>query len=200
MKPYELFKLIKDTKYKTIGRDVDYQITVIDGRPCLLFQESTSDQDWKTNFDWIPVEYKNFKAHRGFVKAWKSGRSKILKEFCELVDVYTTRPLIAGWSFGGAMCVLAAEDFFSQTGVKADLISFGAPMVTYNKASAEYVESCCNICCEYSQRNDCVALCPPVPGFYHLNRVKLGDRFSLIKVFNPGVYHQEYDNKSLYKE
>jgi hypothetical protein len=201
MQPWELNKIIKDTKYKTVGKDLDYQIAVIEQRPCLLFQESTDDQDWKFNFDWLPIKYAGHKMHRGFVKAWESGRDEILKDFIGLVSLYESKPLITGWSFGGAMSVIACEDFYLRTGIKADVITFGAPKVCANKETAESIREHADMFVQYAQPNDCVCLCPPVPGFRHVTKTtKVGDRFNLIKVFNPGVYHQEYDNKSIYKE
>lgn len=163
----------------------------------LIFQESDSDIDWKNNYDFWVTVYKNqqnpLKAHRGFVKAWKSGNDEVMADFISACNENPTfQPYIIGWSHGGAISQLAVEDFYFRTKKKAIVYTFGSPNVWVGKKSVEYVRSCCLLVKQYAQHNDIVASVPP---FYHqLNKVKVGTKFGLLKfLFCVDWYHTTYD-------
>ena len=116
MKPSELFKLIRDSEYITIGDAVDFVIKVFDDEKTirLLFEESTSLRDWKNNFNFPIKPYKN------------QENDEIMENLINSYKVYPDyRIEICGWSYGGAISLLAAEDFYYRTKIKPDVITFG---------------------------------------------------------------------------
>lgn len=202
MKPYELFKIVAHADYQTVGLSLDYTIETIDGRACLFFQQSSQNEDWVHNFEFVAKVYKNqenhMRVHHGFAKVWKSANDQIMSEFIEAVKKSKKKPLIAGWSFGGAMCQLAAEDFFYRTEIRADVVTFGAPKISADKKTAAHISSCGDFL-QFAQRNDIVTKCPPLPWFHHVHKVDLGRKFNIIEIFKPQIYHADYDNVELYE-
>lgn len=49
---------------------------------------------------------------------------------------------VCGWSYGGAMAVLAAEDFNFRTGNNAGVVTFGAPKPLWGRKTWQYIKSC----------------------------------------------------------
>lgn len=193
MKYEKLFNLIEDTEYETVGIDVQYQIKKIDGILYLLFQESTSKKDWEINFDFPVKVYKKQEntilAHRGFVKAWKSCNDIIMDNFIKAItDEYKmiNKIVIAGWSYGGAMAQLAAEDLHFRTHIKPVLITYGSPKILFGRKPKKYFTSCIDKeSKQFANRSDLVTKVPP---FYStFNRIKLG-KFNLIELFKCKIH------------
>ena len=199
----ELFKLIKTTEYKTAGDAVDYQI--IDDKEelitYLIFQESNGSKDWKNNFNFPAKPYKEASQllfyHGGYCKAWKSANDVIMNELKEHLekhyDVY-----VIGWSLGGAMAVIAAEEIFYRYHIKSILVTFGAPKVCYGKKTVRNVRKSIKFAVQFANRNDIVTYQPPFSFYGHVGKTSVGEKFSLFKIWNPWKYHTMYDNQSLY--
>lgn len=85
-----------------------------------MFQESRGVDDWITNFSFPVKPYKNQENkllfHGGYVEAWKSANDRIM---ADLIGMSNCNPdyavEISGWSLGGALAVIAAEDFYFRT-------------------------------------------------------------------------------------
>ena len=129
MKYSELFKFIKSFNgWIKIGDDVDYKVIVDDNGKIvyLLFKETDSKRDWRNNFAFTCVMYKNklMRIHRGYARAYLSCNDKIMSEFISKVKEHPDyTPVISGWSYGGAISILAAEDFnFRTRGQKSNNI------------------------------------------------------------------------------
>lgn len=204
MKPYDLFNLIKKTKYSTVGDDVDYYIQVCEEEKIirLLFEETTSKRDWINNFNFPIKPYKKQQntlwVARGWAKAYKSANDVIMAEMIAEYRKHTNYKIeIAGWSYGGAMAILAAEDFYFRTNKKTELITFGAPKPLFCKKTQKYVLSCCKKIKQYTHKSDIVPLCPPFFGYKHLNKIKLG-KFNFFNLFKPTKYHTCYGEVALY--
>ena len=198
MKRQDLFKLIKTSEYNKTGLDVDYLVYVVPEEKAvyLLFAGSNSKIDWKIDFNFPLKPYKRqttcLMVHRGFVKAWKSANDKIIEEFADIVNFHPGYEVyVAGWSYGGAMAILAGEDYFYRTGKKARLITYGAPKILSGNKSKEYVASCFRTVEQYGQYNDIVT---HVATFYkHVKIKRCGDKFNLIKMLkNIKYYHCNY--------
>lgn len=202
MRPWELFQLIKETEYEKTGDDVDFKVLKIDGRAILLFEESTTKRDWQINFNFPRKLYKKQQrwlfVHRGYGNAWKSANDKIMKYFIQAVNETDKMPLIAGWSFGGAMAQLAAEDFNFRTGKRAEVVTFGSPKVAGDYRTANTIFESGKFA-QYANVNDIVPLCPPLPFFHSIDKVKCGGPFRIKELFNPQVHHQNYGNKDIYR-
>ena len=205
MKINEYYKLIENTEYKITGLDVDYQIVFLHEvkQVVLLFKGTDSNTDLKIDLDFPVKVYKRqsscIKAHGGFVKAWKSANDVIINEFITAYAIdksYT--PVICGHSLGGALAVLASEDFYFRTGKKVNLITFGCPNVLFGNNSKKYVLSCCNEISQYAQCNDIV---PTIPyGYCQLNKIKCGEKFNLFKfIFYSMRYHTGYADENIYR-
>lgn len=203
MKPAELFKLIKKTKYEKVGDELDYLVQVFDDEKTirLLFEESTSKRDWQNNLN-IPIKpYKNQEntlwVAKGWANAYKSANDLIMQK---LISTHKQKPdyniEICGWSYGGAVALLAAEDFYFRTKIKPDVITFGAPKPLFGNKTKEYVKSCCKNVKQYAHKSDVVSYLPI--GYKQLNRVEVG-KFKLINLFKPETYHCCYGDSSLYK-
>ena len=130
-----LFQYIKNNKnWVTTGLDVQFSIQTIkeEQKVYLIFQETRSTFDWKINLLFPAKTYKKYYIHKGYIKAWRSAKT-LVAYFINEVEKTGFTPVICGWSYGGAMAVLAAEEYHYQTGKKAEVITFGAPKILYLK-------------------------------------------------------------------
>lgn len=206
-KPEEYFSVLINQVYQKAGMDVDYAIRVDEQEKtiCLLFQGSSSETDWKNNFRFPKKPYKQAEKTLyyagGWCDAWKSCNDQIMKELIKLYVICSDwKVLILGYSYGGAMALLAAEDFYFRTHIKPSVITFGAPKPLWGKKTAEYVRGCCNYVKQYANVNDVVTYCPPIPGYHRIRTDKVGKPFKLKNLFNPWQYHQMYGEAELYDE
>lgn len=209
MKPWDLFKIIKETDhqvYNESGDHVNWMVRVDDEEKVvrLIFEESNGKRDWLNNLAFPVKPYKKqqnvlWVAH-GWCNAYKSCNDEIQEAFIKMLNKHNDYyPEICGWSYGGAMAVLAAEDFYFRTKTKPNVYTFGAPKPIFGKKSKKHVESCCNEIKQYANVNDCVVVMPPFPGYKHINKIKVGNRkFNLIEWFKPKIYHTIYDDESIY--
>lgn len=63
---------------------------------------------------------------KGWADAYKSANDLIMEKLISVLKPdYNVE--ICGWSYGGAVALLAAEDFYFRTKIKPDVITFGAP-------------------------------------------------------------------------
>lgn len=209
MKPCELFSLIKNTKhedYNETGDHVNWLIKIDNDEHVirLLFEESDGKRDWLNNLKFPVRPYKKQESvlwvAKGWGNAYKSCNNEIQNALISTLNEYKNYGVeIVGWSYGGAMALLAAEDFYFRTKLKPNVYTFGAPKPLFGKKSKEYVKSCCNEIKQYVNVNDCIIVMPPFPGYKHLNKVKVGKRkFNLIEWFKPTIYHTIYDDESIY--
>lgn len=103
--------------YITIGH-LQYKVI----NRVLYFQCSSGDEDWRSNFDFPAIPYKNmenvFYVHRGFLAMWKEAR-----------DIIATLDfdVIIGYSQGAVFASLAYEDTLFTKHVKCPCITFGSP-------------------------------------------------------------------------
>ena len=203
MKRQELFKLIKVTDYEKVGLDVDYCIMVYPEEKSiyLLFAGSNSDIDWKIDFNFPAKPYKHqtttLMVHRGFIRAWKSANDFIMEKLRDIATFYKDFEIyVTGWSYGGAMAILAGEDYFYRYSRKVRLITYGAPKILSGEKSRRYVESCFKTIEQYGQNNDIVTY---VANFYkHIKIRRCGDKFNLIKMLkNLKYYHCNYHKVNL---
>ena len=197
----ELFKVITNIKdWKTAGDDVQYSIFSLDDYCYLVFQQSGSKRDWINNFNFPVKLYKNQEScllvARGWGNAYKSCNDEVMKAF--ISQLHGKTPVICGWSYGGAMSVIAAEDFNYRARLKPIVITYGAPKPLFTKKCQSYVMSCVKEVRQYSHVNDVVTLLPPFLGYRRLTTTKIGKGFCILKLFQPEKYHCIYGNKEEY--
>ena len=201
--PWELFSLINSIKYTKVGDYVDYAITELPDYLVLAFQDSKDNKDWINNFRFAKKLYKRqlscMKVHKGYGEAWRTCNDIIIKQVKDWSEKTGKPLLIIGWSYGGAMSLLAAEDWHYRTGNKAMIVTFGAPMVAGNKKTQAYFRSVMD-CVQWENRNDIVRYCPLVPFYKHIGLKDCGDeKFNFFKLFNSRKYHLQYGDRKIYE-
>jgi len=185
--------------YKTAGDDVQYHIQIdTESRIILLcFEETISKFDWKVNLDFPSTVYKRQKSlmlvHRGYVKAWKSANDQIMNELLPICEENPDCQLIiGGWSYGGAMSLLAAEDFNFRTGKKAIVVTYGAPKICYFYFTKKHFLKSILLCHQFVRINDFVTWCIPFPWVHHVRKSILEEKFSFKELFRTDITHCNY--------
>ena len=220
MKSYgEYFTENKNAKYITVKSgskvygDFDYEIHYDEERDCIQinFQCTNGNRDWITNLSYVYKPYDAFthngrklkiKVHHGWMEMYKLGRNDIRQKFAKLREEHPDCEIeIIGWSLGGAMAQLCAQDLSFNFCVVPILFTYGSPKPWYGKRTYQYVKECID---ERSQQfdnsNDIVTYVPPFPGWYKMKHSSVGlEKFNVIKVFNPLKFHTMYDNEKLYR-
>lgn len=200
MDGYNLFNLIRYSQFKKVGNDVDYSILIKDREIYLIFKESNSKEDWIHNFNFPTKPYKNqegkFFVHKGFAETYKSANDIIMKELIDIVDKYLYPVTITGYSFGGAMAQLAAEDFCYRTKVHPKLVTFGSPKILFGEKSKNHFLNSCFSVKQWADTNDIVTMV--IPWYKELNVTRLGDKVSIKELCNPQVHHQSYKKEDFY--
>lgn len=208
MKAHELYELINKTAYKKTGLDVDWTIFVNDDEKTvyLLFAPSNSKLDWFNNFRFPVKLYKKQESKmlvaKGWGNAWKSCNDIVTGTTLKLHGANEGYKLvISGYSYGGAIALLAAEDiaYRSNNSIKPNVITFGAPKPLFGKRSVEHVKSCCNSITQYAHASDIITYLPPFIGYRHADKYVIG-AFNFFNLFKPIVYHTSYSDETLYKE
>lgn len=205
LRPFELFRKIQTVEYKTVGDDTQYAIITDDTDCCiyLLFQQSNSKRDWLHNFDFPVKPYKQqvnkLLYHGGYCKVWKKCNDVIMEDLKNTMTEHPTYTIIvSGWSLGGALAIIAAEEITFRFNRLSWLITFGAPKVCYgHKTKKTILDSCYNIF-EYINNNDLVPFMPPFLGYCHVKKIYVGEPFNFIDWFNPQLYHCLYGEESIY--
>lgn len=209
MKPWELWNEIYNAEYTVSGDGVDWTVKVYDDEKIvrLLFQGSNDSHDWINNFNFPIRPYKKQEntlwVASGWAKAYTSCNDIVMQKFIEVVNEYCGKNYsieICGYSFGGALALLAAEDFYFRTQKKVSVITFGAPKPLFGKKTFDYVNSCVTSATQYAHVNDMIPYLVPLYGYRMLNKVKVGDGFCLFKLFNTNKYHLIYGDPSIYAE
>jgi predicted lipase len=200
-----VYNKILGLSYEKIGNDVDVFIDLdpVEYSLKVYFLGSNSKTDWKTNFDFPSKVYKRqkscLKAHRGFVRTFKTANDTIIEKMLNLskefsIPMKELEVSFIGHSFGGAMAILAAEDFYFRFEQKPNIITFGSPKILANKKSVNYIKDCCGEIFQFAHQNDIVTYMPPM--YRHIKKHKLG-KFSLTEILKPHIYHLIY-GKDIY--
>lgn len=105
---------LKVSNWVTDGEDVQYNLSRIDNKLTVVFQCSESESDWKHNFDFFTMPYKNmrepFYAHRGFVHMYQSIRDNIIQIVLDMEADGVNEIEIVAYSLGGGIATLFIED------------------------------------------------------------------------------------------
>lgn len=221
----ELFKKLRyelkyDREVKTKDHDIQYTVFVDEKkkRIWLAFQATNGIVDWRDNFDFFfqkePVQlYKDqvsvIRVHRGFKKAYKSAKDQIMFDLTELIIKHPDfEVIITGWSHGGGLSYVAAEDINFRTrpdqkdpntGLKPIVITYGSPKVFADDVSVQYYRQCVKETIEFADRNDITARVP-----FGYKKASLcgyiGDKkVNIFKLLNPFKYHCTYADEKTYE-
>lgn len=206
MEDYELFNMILSASYNHGGMGCDWTVERVGATIYVLFQGSTTKEDWKHNFQFLPKPIKPYKnmsrtwyAHSGFVEMYKAVRDDIndlIKLILEEGGCHNI--VVAGHSQGGAIAQLCAEDLVFR-GYYVILRTFGSPKVFYGIESLFYIDdlNLHGIC--YENGSDIVPFVPPF-AFSLFDGTHIGEKFNVFKIGKCAEYHMGYGNKELYKK
>ena len=178
---YDLFDQTQwREKWQTIGNHVNYDTQIINNTLIIFFQGSNEKIDWIRNFVFKKKPYKHmdvsWKAHSGFVRAWKECDDiigMIVGEFVArcLDKGASPNVLISGYSHGGALAMLCHEYIWFNWPIlrnHLETYAFAAPRVMgHYKVPKEVQDRWKNF---YLVRNgkDIVTHLPPrIFGFCH---------------------------------
>lgn len=195
----ELYKEILSNKYGKYGEDVDICIKGNENKLTVFFLGSNSKTDWENNFRFWTKLYKKqispMLVHKGFARAYRSCKDDLMESIKLFangnnLDINNLEVIFTGHSFGGAMALLAAEDFAFRFNKKPTVITFGAPKVFFGRKAVKYIKSCYKNVIQYAHRSDIVTKVPPF--YHHINIYKTGE-FKFFGLFNPEKYHLSYD-------
>lgn len=201
-----------DYEYKGKKYTVDFQVRFDEPRNCLqvILQETSGKMDWLANFSFPAKIYDKFtfegkiiqlKVHRGWGTMWlacqKAIRAQVVKLLAEHPGCYVE---VFGWSLGSALAQLAAEDIYFKFGIKPYLYTYGSVKPFYGKDTYNFVKSCCEAAYNFYDHCDIVGYMVPFFGWRAINHCKVKlEKFSLIKLFKPQIYHTQYDVRGQYK-
>ena len=208
MQPFELFSYLESMPhkdFKTAGDDVQYMIRIFEDEKKirLIFEHTTSNTDNKNNFNVLIKKYKrenqSLYFSKGWAEAYYSCNEEIMSELISFMKSHSDFIVeICGWSYGGAMSVLAAEDLFFKTGIKPYVVTFGSPKVIVGNKTKNHILNCCADVKQYANINDPIPYLPPFLWSKHLNKVRLG-KWDWLKPLNFNKYHFCYKNAEIYE-
>lgn len=164
---YELFDMCAyRTDYKQIGDSVNYAIDedVANKTLSIYFQGSNSITDWVRNFLFTKDCYGVFKAHKGFLSAYREARNLLLDkvyEEDENGDYKWLKIIIVGYSHGGALCQLALQDIvYHRPDIRDNILGYAFETPRALKVKKEYRHFWDNLIV-VRNNNDIVSHCPP---------------------------------------
>lgn len=218
----DLFNLIKDSSYKTVYGNCDYLIKIIDNNLIyVLFEESHQKLDWIYNFLYIPIKVNAYhdmketlKVTLGFIIEYKGARASILIDVDDAItqvknNGYEPKIICSGWSHGGSICQLAAEDisykfYGNKLTIKPDIISFGGSKVFYGKDTLNTVNSRLGKVILFQRQGDWVPNCPPkctgaLPLVSYTKLPGVNNKNIIDAIKNISIAHSGYGNADIYK-
>ena len=206
----DIYNLIKDLNYHKSGKDCDWTIIRIhdidDNKDCyaLVFQETTTKEDWFHDFQFFPKWTKAYKGwnnklvfHKGFFEEYQSARDTIKKFLSPLLQdlaieqdckINELKMYVFGWSLGASITPIAVEDINFTYGIKSTMLCYEGANPCYNRHTRKVIMNCLNkdsISFVYS--NDIVPRMPPFFAkklkdyIYYLNDHKCKFPFYFIK-------------------
>lgn len=190
----DIFKKLRELKYNQIG-DCNYKIESDSDTVSVYFQESVG-WDWVYNFLALPWYTGRLWVHLGLWIVYKKARKSILEEFKQEFREYK-KVNVYGYSHGGGLAHIFAEDIYSKFGVKSDVILFGSMRPLTSKKSLEKVQNSTKSFISYRNGTDIVTVLPPWGKAFPVTQV--GEKFNWFKIFKAGQYHNGYD-KVTYKK
>lgn len=207
MKPWELYEYQKNLDYKTNTLDYDWRVKVENEEQTIYVfsQFSTSTLDWIVNFlfFFIPQirRWYVYFACLGWQTTFNSCKGLMMNEVMSAMNLFPGYKVVCcGHSYGGAGSVLVGIEIFFQTGIRPDLITFGAPKPLVFLFTKLITRLFFNKVVQYAHKADIVTYMPPLPGYWNVKVNRIG-KFNLKDLlFNSAKMHTCYGDKSLYEE
>lgn len=206
MKPNELYDLVWNIKYRKSGFDLDWQIKVYKNEKVirLFFQPTMSKKDWFVNIAGFLPTLRIMKGLPvfltiGWLKVFESCEDLILDDVIWLMNSNPDYKVeICGHSYGGAVSVIAAMKLYQKTGIKPDVVTFGAPQPLFLLTTKLFSKLFVGNIKQYRHKSDIVPYMPPFLGYHNIRTDWLGN-FSFTGLFHPYAYHLSYTDPKLYE-
>ena len=138
-----LFEQCLTADYTRVGESVDYALKRQGDTLYLYLEDSDGCADWRANLDFPAVAYRRdgktvFRAHRGFLKAWRTLEGAIAEA---VLDPSLRAFTAVGYSHGAALAVLAHEyAWYHRKDLRPRLrgFGFGCPRVIFMPSPSLY--------------------------------------------------------------
>ena len=178
----DLFDICCAGDYIVVGENTSYKFIEEKDTLYIYFQGSTEDTDWRDNFNFPAIPYKNidvkFYVHRGFLKQWKAVEDIIIEKILEKSkdSLKWKKIIVVGYSLGGALAQFAAQlIWYHRPDLRKEgtvTLAIEAPRILFTgcicKLKKELRERWDN-CYIFRDNKDLVTHCPPkiLFGFDH---------------------------------
>ena len=208
MHPSKLFKRIhRDDNYRHIGRDLSYKHFIDRGDKTIYvcFQGSDGLSDWLHNLLFLPTRMEPYKGcgwlvHAGFARVWQSGNDTIMEETMALAQRLPDFSIVfCGFSHGGPLAMLAAQNWHFLTGQRCRCDIFGSPMLAWGDA-AQHILNNSMLLTNWINRADAVTRVPLEKwGFRHVREDLVNvTRLPILSLFRIYKHHQIYGRPEIY--
>ncbi|MCL2381343.1 MAG: hypothetical protein FWC64_07080 [Treponema sp.] len=210
MHPSKLFDLIHTRRnYRHIGRELSYKFFIDRANRViyLCFQGSNGLSDWLHNFLAIPKRMEPYKdcgwfVHTGFARVWLSGNDVVMEE----LRTYTERlsgfkVVFCGFSHGGPLAMLAAQNWNDITGTRCECVIFGSPKLAWGD-NAQRILNNSMFLTNWINPADAVTTVPLHRwGFRHFRKdlVKVRN-IPILSLFRVSKHHQIYSDARIYPQ
>jgi hypothetical protein len=199
--------------YKNKEYTAEYQVRFDSKRNCIqvILQQTSSKSDWFVNLDFPSKIYDKFtfegkliqlSVHRGWGNMWLVCQQTIRAEIFKLLEKHPGCYIeVIGWSLGSGLAQLAAEDIYFKFGIKPYLYTFGSVKPFFGKTTYDFVKACCAEAYNFYDHCDIVGYMVPFFGWRAINHCKVKlEKFSIVKLFKPTIYHCSYDTRGQYSD
>jgi len=210
MHPSELFTRIhRNDNYRHIGRELSYKFFIdrVNETIYLCFQGSNGLSDWLHNFLAIPKHKEPYKGcgwfvHAGFARVWRSGNDTVMEELRMFVGrMPGFKVVFCGFSHGGPLAKLAAQNWHHITGQRCECVTFGSPKLAWGDAAVRVLNNAM-ILTNWINRADAVTAVPLERwGFRHVREDLVNVRsIPFLSKFRIHKHHQIYSRPEIYPE
>lgn len=205
MKPWELYRMLHSISYNTNVLDYNWCVKVVNEEKTIYVctEYTTTTLDWVFNFLFFMIpQVRNwylYFAAMGWQSAFNSCKQMVMQQVLLAMNTFPNYKVVCcGHSYGGAGSVLVGTEIFFATGIRPDLITFGAPKPLVFIMSKLIGRLFFREVKQYAHWSDIVTYMPPLPGYWNIKVIRLG-KFSFKGLFNPKKYHTCYSDESLYE-
>ena len=212
MHPANMFNLIRQQRnYVTVGRNMDFKFHVdrLERIIYVLFQESSGASDWFHNLLAIPsriepIDGCGFFVHKGFARVWQSGNEVILDQLeakLERRQFSDFQVVFGGFSHGGPLAMLAANEWFARTGRREQCIIFGSPKLAWGDGAVAALQRSA-VHTHWVNPADAITRVPFSRwNFIHVDRsLVVVEGNTPVSILNVNRQHQIYGDDKIYPE
>ena len=170
------YQQINNTNFKVLEATSEY-----DGKKAavIIFQDSKGAKDYLDDLKFFPKKAKAYKGWdnklvycKGFYEQYQDARDEVIKQ---VEAVHADTIIITGWSLGGGIAPICAEDMHYHFGIKPIVIGYEAPNPCSNRATRKAVYNAIDLkrSVFFINEDDLVPQVPFAPIAWRLNDVTI---------------------------